>query len=105
MNPRGISAFQQRRPYPEGTLFIGKLYKIETDEVELSEEDFSFRNEGDLRGTSYMRKDTNAKETGGWVYALFGPDRKRIEIDVKKACFSCHTRAIDTDYIFSKPLK
>ena len=99
LNPRWMEAFQQLGPYPAGTVFIGKLYKIEKDE-RLKE----FLFEGDLRGLSFMRKDENAKATGGWVYALFGPDRKRIEIDVRKACFDCHSKAKDTDFIFSKPL-
>jgi hypothetical protein len=50
-------------------------------------------------------KASEAKETGGWIFAAFGPDGKLTQMDVKKDCFECHTAVKDSDYVFSKPLK
>ena len=52
-----------------------------------------------------MKKDPAATETGGWIFAAFAPDGKKVEKDVKKDCFTCHTAVKDSDYVFSKPLK
>ena len=76
LHPNGMEAFQQRGPYPAGTVAIVKLYEIiKTDEGQLDE--------GNLLVLAFMRKDETAKATAGWLYALFDPDRTRIEIDVK----------------------
>ena len=56
LNPRWMEAFQQSGPYPAGTVFIGKLYEIVTDDPVKG-----FLNEGTLRGISFMQKDESAK--------------------------------------------
>jgi hypothetical protein len=49
-----------------------------------------------------MKKDKQATKTGGWAYSALEPDGKIKEIDPVKACFECHARAEETDYIFSR---
>jgi hypothetical protein len=61
--------------------------------------------EGPLRVMLYMRKDAASQATGGWAYALFGPDRQQIDVHVKAGCFACHDKgARQADYIYSTPL-
>ena len=96
VSPAGKRAFRSGGPYPAGMIFIGKIYGIVEEGGGL--------NEGPLRFITYMRKDDAARDTGGWVYALFGPHRNQIVADVKKGCFDCHTKVEAADYVFSKPL-
>ncbi len=98
MNKKGLAAFKTGAPYPEGTIIVGKVYEVVTSPI-------VGMTEGKMLRYSYMRKDLSAKETGGWIFAVFSPDGRFIKKDEKTACFACHMAAKDSDYVFSKPLE
>ena len=97
INDTGMEAFREgTTPYPEGTLFLGAVYKVERDGAQV--------NEGKGAGFTLMRKDPDAAGTGGWAFAQYTPDGQLVEQDEAQACFQCHTRVKDQDYVFSRPL-
>jgi len=98
MNKKGLEAFNKGGPYPDGTIIVDTVY-------ELAEGSGGIVNEGKKLFYPVMKKDSKAKDTGGWIWAAFSPDGKYIEKDVKKDFFECHTAAKESDYVFSKPLK
>lgn len=95
INKKGLDTLKKGAMYPEGTMFVGVFYDVVT------EKDGSI-NQGKKLFYVLMRKDSTAKDTGGWRYAAFDPDGKYMEKDVKKDCYECHTAAKESDYIFSK---
>ncbi|HHO47504.1 MAG TPA: hypothetical protein ENN06_03465 [Desulfobacteraceae bacterium] len=98
MNETGWETFKNQGPfpYPEGTIFLGTVYKVE--------QDGELYNEGSGAVYTMMKKDPAAEETGGWLFASFTPDGKPVEQDVKTGCFSCHQPLKDRDHVFSSPL-
>ncbi|MDD3618228.1 MAG: cytochrome P460 family protein [Desulfobulbaceae bacterium] len=98
INETGWETFKNQGPfpYPEGTIFLGAVYKVE--------QDGELYNEGSGAVYTMMKKDPAAAETGGWLFASFTPDGKPVEQDVKTGCFSCHQPLKDRDHVFSSPL-
>jgi hypothetical protein len=97
INNKGAKAFEKGEKYPDGTIIFDAVYELKQDGAIL--------NEGKVAFYPVMKKNAKMKETGGWEWAAFGPDRKPLAIDPKKDCFSCHEPMKDNDYVFSKPLK
>ncbi|MGH7216215.1 MAG: cytochrome P460 family protein [Nitrospiraceae bacterium] len=97
LNDKGMPAFKKSEPYAEGAIFVGKVYEADEEEGAL--------NEGKMRFYTYMEKNREGADTGGWQFAAFSPDGKLLEKDVKKECFGCHASQKDSDYVFSKPVK
>lgn len=98
MNKQALEAFEKGTAYPDGSIIVGSVYEVVTTPEGII-------NEGKKQFFTYMQKNASAKETGGWVFAAFAPDGKKVEKDVKKDCFACHVAVKDNDYVFSKPLK
>jgi hypothetical protein len=101
MNNKGLEAFKKGGAYPDGTVIVDALY-------EAIEGLGGILNEGKKLGYPVMKKASkaaDAKETGGWIFALFNADGQLLEKDVKKECFECHKAAKDSDCVFSRPLK
>ncbi len=103
MGTKGRKAFMQggTDEYPDGTTFVGKVYKPVKTEAGRYQE-------GDLAAYTMMKKDSSAKvtkKTGGWHFVMFGPDGKNKGVDPAKSCFGCHKPSPETDYVLSKPLK
>jgi cytochrome P460 len=98
INKKGLEAFKKGGPYPDDTIIVGKVYEVVTSPI-------VGIIEGKLMRYSYMKKNISAKETGGWIFAVFSRDGKLIQKDVKTACFACHMAAKESDYVFSKPLE
>jgi hypothetical protein len=49
-----------------------------------------------------MRKDKRMKETGGWLFAGYGPDGKPSGLDPAGTCFGCHQKeAAQHDFVIS----
>ncbi len=96
LNDMGMAAFKKSRSYPEGTIFVGKVYAADDQKGAL--------NEGKMRFYTYMEKNRKRADTGGWVRRLL-PEGTFLEKDVKKECFDCPTSRKDADYVFSKPPK
>ncbi|WP_462322375.1 cytochrome P460 family protein [Halochromatium sp.] len=95
LNEAGMQAFREGGPYPVGTEFVGLVYEITRDGP--------IRNEGDGKAIALMEKVEGAEETGGWRFALLGPDGSAMEIDPAKDCFECHTQVRERDFVFSQP--
>ncbi|MCM2357146.1 MAG: cytochrome P460 family protein [Geobacteraceae bacterium] len=88
-------AFKSGGKYPEGSRFVVVFYNI--------------REEGGkpVRGKKnmivLMEKNRKYAETGGWLFAGYGPDGKPSAVDPVKNCFECHLKeAKGTDYVISK---
>ena len=60
--------------------------------------------EGLKKYVAVMEKATRYQSTGGWGFDLFvGEDRSQgTSAAVRAACFSCHSRRKDHDFIFSE---
>jgi hypothetical protein len=57
---------------------------------------------GALRSVAVMQRDSSAKDTGGWRWAMFDPTGKAMTLDVKAACFTCHVPTKDRADVFSE---
>ncbi|NBC46643.1 MAG: hypothetical protein GVY22_01355 [Gammaproteobacteria bacterium] len=95
LNDTGMEAFREGGPYPVGTEFVGLVYEITRDGA--------MRNEGEGKAIALMEKVEGAEDTGGWRFALLGPDGSAMEIDPAKECFECHTQVRERDFVFSQP--
>lgn len=86
------------------TLKAGGAYK-DGAEFAVSFHELDTKDGGTTQGkkikVGFMRKDAKAAKTDGWVYSALGPDGLPKEIDPVKACFECHKKAKDSDFIFS----
>ncbi len=80
--------------YREGAAFAVSFHELETKDGGTAP--------GKKIKVGFMRKDGKAAKTDGWIYAAVGPDGLPKEIDPVKACFECHKKAKDSDFIFSK---
>ena len=104
LNKKGMNTFHsmaEGKTYPDGTIFIGKVFKVvETEQGRLKE--------GDMAAVTYMRKQIDSEETkntGGWHFVMFTPDGTPKDIDPQKACFQCHKPFEKSDFVISQPLK
>lgn len=99
VNETGWETFANQGPfpYPQGTVFLGAVYKVKQDGTHY--------NEGSPGVYTMMLKDPAAEKTGGWLFGTFDPDGKLVEQDVQQACFTCHAPLKDQDYVFSSPLE
>ena len=80
--------------YKEGAEFACSFHELETKDGGTTQ--------GKKIKVGFMKKDGKATKTDGWIYSALGPDGMPKEIDPVKACFECHKKAKDNDYIFSK---
>jgi hypothetical protein len=80
--------------YKEGAEFACSFHELETKDGGTAQ--------GKKIKVGLMKKDGGAKKTDGWIYSALGPDGTPKEIDPVKACFECHKKAKDTDYVFSR---
>ena len=80
--------------YKDGAEFACSFHELETKDGGTTQ--------GKKIKVGFMRKDGKATKTDGWIYSALGPDGMPKEIDPVKACFECHKKAKDTDYVFSK---
>ncbi len=80
--------------YKEGAEFAVSFHELETKDGGTAQ--------GKKIKVGFMRKDARAAKTDGWNYSALGPDGLPKEIDPVKACFECHKKAKDSDFIFSK---
>jgi len=97
VNEKGVEPLQEGGPYPEGTVFVGLVYKVVQDGKTL--------NEGEGAAIAVMKKVAGAEETAGWRFAQLDPSGTPMDIDPVKDCFTCHTQVKDRDYVFSQPLE
>jgi hypothetical protein len=97
INKTGEAAFAKGEKYPDGTIIVDSVYQIV--------DNGGILNEGPRAFFPVMKKNSKMKDTGGWEWAAFAPDGKKLDKDPKKDCLVCHDPVKDGDYVFSKPLK
>ncbi len=86
--------------YPDGTVFVGKVYAPgETAEGRYQE--------GDLVAYTLMEKDAGSQTThatGGWHFVMLDAEGEPKRVDPVEACFGCHEPSPETDFVLSTPL-
>ena len=84
------------RPFRDGAQFVAAFFKL-THPVE------GLDAPGDLAFVAVMEKDSEKyAATGGWGFAVYGPDKKPVA-GLGSGCFACHqTNAAGNDFVFSK---
>ena len=87
---RGLRASPVR--FDDGATFVVSLYEVERRAGVTSA--------GAKRRTVLQVKDRSAVATGGGRFAAFDPDGAPIAVD-EAACFACHARAKDRDYVLT----
>lgn len=94
VNSIGLTALQQGKAYPEGTVFVYDLHDTRT-----------FRGTIETRGRKFivmMKKNSKLyKETGGWGFEIFRADEQKGSLGDMKQCFSCHASQKRADYVYS----
>lgn len=97
LNDKGMAAFRKSGSYPEGTIFVATVYEVEDQGGPL--------NKGKLLFDTYMEKNKQTVDTGGWIFAAFSTEGELVQKDAKKDCFEYHAPQKASDYVFSKPLE
>lgn len=87
---RGLRARPVR--FQDGATFVVALYDVE--------QRGGITTAGAKRRTVVQVKDRRAVATGGWRFAAFDPAGRPIPVD-EGACFSCHARAKDRDFVLT----
>lgn len=89
---KAMRGYQAGNRFPEGSRIIIEHYNIKGNP----------NVDGSKNMIVLMQKDKRRKETGGWLYAGFGPDGKLGGLDPVKNCYECHLKdAAQKDYVFS----
>ena len=98
-NKKAFKALRKKsKKYPEGAKFVVSFYDV-------VEKDGT-TNQGGKLMDALMIKSKTAKETGGWIFAVFDPKGKPKAINAKKDCFQCHAdNASKTDFVFHKYIR
>ncbi len=95
VDKKAMPAFKSGGNYAEGSQFVVVQYNIR--------EEGGRPVEGKKNMIVLMKKGKKYKDTGGWLYAGFGPDGKISGIDPVKNCYQCHLKeAKSTDFVISK---
>jgi hypothetical protein len=95
VDKKAMPAFKSGGKYAEGSQFVVVHYNIR--------EEGGKPVEGKKNMIVLMKKGKKYKNTGGWLYAGFGPDGKLSGIDPVKNCYECHLKeANKTDFVISK---
>jgi len=93
-NNIALPTLKEGGTYREGAAFAVTFHELETKDGGTAQ--------GKKIKVGFMRRDAKAAQTDGWIYSALGPDGLPKEIDPVKACFECHKKAKDSDFIFSK---
>jgi hypothetical protein len=83
--------------FPDGSVLIDDLLEMK--------ENAGVTSEGTRRRVAVMAKDSQRyRETGGWGFEIFRGDNQdaTLTAQAKAACFACHGKKEDHDYVFSE---
>ncbi len=95
VNDSGFEANKTGGVYPDGSVVIVGFYEPVKDGDMISQ--------GDIIWYAAMKKDSNATETGGWIFDGFDSMSLKSKIENPiDGCYQCHVSRKDNDYIFSK---
>jgi len=91
---KAMQGYKAGNHFPEGSTIVVDYFNFKANAP--STED------GGRNMTVMMRKDKQAKETAGWVFAGFGADGKATGLDPATTCISCHKKdASERDHVIS----
>lgn len=94
VNGAGLTALQQGKGFPEGSVLVFDLHDIRTVQGAIETRDRKF--------IGVMRKNSKAYPgTGGWGFELFRGYQEVGSLRDMKACFDCHAERKAKDYVFS----
>ncbi len=93
-NDVALATLKSGGTYKNGAEFAVSFHELETKDGGTTQ--------GKKIKVGFMRKDAKAATTDGWIYSALGPDGQPKPIDPVKACFECHKKAKDSDFIFSR---
>jgi len=82
--------------FPEGAVLIADWFVLEPVGPELGQ--------GQRKSVNVMVRDAHYTTTGGWGFEDFDQDShttRNVAQNAVKACFECHRRAKDHEYVFS----
>lgn len=95
VDKKAMPAYEAGKGYPEGSRFVVEFFDMKMDGGKPVQ--------GNKSMTVLMKRDRTQKETGGWLFAAFGPDGKPSGLDPVKNCFECHVeQAKDREYVISR---
>lgn len=90
---KGIKGYQAGNKFEEGSTLIVEHFNIKSGTADA---------EGSKNMIVMMKKDKRQKNTGGWLFAGYGADRKPSGLDPAGTCFGCHQKdAADKDFVIS----
>jgi hypothetical protein len=97
-NPQAVQGYSTGK-FPDGAVLVSELVSTVEKNGIISE--------GPQRRVDAMVKDARRyKETGGWGFSRFYPNAgragARLEPAAAQACFECHKRSSDHDFVFSR---
>ena len=94
VDKKAMKAYKGGGSYPEGSRFVVVFHNLK--------EEGGKQVEGKKNMIVLMQRDKRQKETGGWLFAGFGPDGRPSGIDPVKNCFECHQKdAADRQFVIS----
>ncbi len=92
--PSALAAYKAGSGYADGASLAVPFYEVREAGGAVSQ--------GPLLKVLLMKRERRAVETGGWTFAAFDPSGKRLELDAKTACFTCHQPRKDRAFVFSE---
>lgn len=81
-------------PFLEGTIIVKESRKERR------------RKDSNIVELTVMRKTNINEDTGNWDFTMYKKEGglfSQVAIDQKTACFSCHQRVADSDFVYTKP--
>ena len=108
-NERAFEASREGRELPDGSVFVGELYKAKKDaDGNVIESSLGRRIRGKLFAVAVMEKGEGWGATlpenvrnDDWDFAIFSPDgSKRLNKDLN-TCRSCHAPLTSSQHLFS----
>ena len=95
-NTQAMEGYRTGR-FPEGAVLVDE--RLET------REDAGITAEGPLKSVAVMMKDSQRyADTGGWGYDYFRGESRTdgAPASLRAACFTCHEKAKDSGFVYSK---
>jgi hypothetical protein len=95
VDKKALPAYKAGKGYPEGSRFVVEFFSIKDEAGKPVQ--------GKKSMVVLMKRDKSLKQTGGWLFAGYGPDGKPSGIDPVKNCFDCHVKeAKEREFVISK---
>lgn len=94
-NEKAMEGYRSGK-FPDGAVIVDE--RLQTQESE------GITSEGPRRSIAVMMKDNQRyRETGGWGFEAFTGDNQTdgAPAKVRTACFECHVKQKDRDYVFT----